>query len=92
MKCIVSGARSQVTWHVARPNGALTNTCILADEVGLGKTIEAGLVIAQSRAEVHRVIVLIVPKSLIGQWQSEILARPSCRITVSKQDIMACVS
>jgi SNF2 family DNA or RNA helicase len=25
--------------------------CILADEVGLGKTIEAGLVIAQSRAE-----------------------------------------
>src|SRR6516162_7303100 len=47
--------------------------CILADEVGLGKTIEAGLVIAQSRAEGASRILLIVPKSLIGQWQSEML-------------------
>jgi superfamily II DNA/RNA helicase len=47
--------------------------CILADEVGLGKTIEAGLVIAQSRAEGAERILLIVPKSLIGQWQNELL-------------------
>ena len=47
--------------------------CILADEVGLGKTIEAGLVIAQRRAEGAQRIVLIVPKSLIGQWQGELL-------------------
>src|ERR1700740_2923086 len=47
--------------------------CILADEVGLGKTIEAGLVIAQSRFEGAERILLIVPKSLIGQWQSEML-------------------
>jgi hypothetical protein len=47
--------------------------CILADEVGLGKTIEAGLVIAQRRAEGAERILLIVPKSLIGQWQSELL-------------------
>src|SRR6478736_1661766 len=47
--------------------------CILADEVGLGKTIEAGLVIAQSRAEGTQRILLIVPKSLIGQWQGELL-------------------
>src|SRR5262252_7149383 len=46
--------------------------CILADEVGLGKTIEAGLVIAQSRAEGAQRILLIVPKSLIGQWQNEL--------------------
>lgn len=46
--------------------------CILADEVGLGKTIEAGLVIAQSRAEGSQRILLIVPKSLIGQWQDEL--------------------
>jgi adenine-specific DNA-methyltransferase len=45
--------------------------CILADEVGLGKTIEAGLVIAQSLAEGARRVLLIVPKSLIGQWQNE---------------------
>src|SRR5271168_1264738 len=46
--------------------------CILADEVGLGKTIEAGLVIAQSRAEGMQRILLIVPKSLLGQWQHEL--------------------
>src|SRR3954471_11170467 len=47
--------------------------CILADEVGLGKTIEAGLVSGQSRAEGAQRILLIVPKSLIGQWQNELL-------------------
>jgi adenine-specific DNA-methyltransferase len=46
--------------------------CILADEVGLGKTIEAGLVIAQLLAEGMRRILLIVPKSLLGQWQTEL--------------------
>src|SRR6516164_1491606 len=46
--------------------------CILADEVGLGKTIEAGLVIAQSQAEGIQRVLLIVPKSLIGQWQDEL--------------------
>jgi SNF2 family DNA or RNA helicase len=45
--------------------------CILADEVGLGKTIEAGLVMAQLLAEGMRRILLIVPKSLLGQWQME---------------------
>jgi superfamily II DNA or RNA helicase len=47
--------------------------CILADEVGLGKTIEAGLVLAQLRAEgFARRILLIVPKPLLGQWQDEL--------------------
>ena len=47
--------------------------CILADEVGLGKTIEAGLVLAQLRAEgAAPRILLIVPKPLLGQWQDEL--------------------
>jgi hypothetical protein len=46
--------------------------CILADEVGLGKTIEAGLVISQLLAEGKRRILLIVPKSLLGQWRMEL--------------------
>ncbi len=46
--------------------------CILADEVGLGKTIEAGLVIAQLRAEGARRVLLITPKSLLGQWRQEL--------------------
>jgi hypothetical protein len=46
--------------------------CILADEVGLGKTIEAGLVIAQVLAEGAQRILLIVPKTLVGQWRQEL--------------------
>src|SRR5471032_880130 len=46
--------------------------CILADEVGLGKTIEAGLVIAQLMAEGARRFLLITPKPLLGQWRQEL--------------------
>lgn len=46
--------------------------CILADEVGLGKTIEAGLVVAQRLAEGAQRVLLIVPKALMGQWQNEL--------------------
>lgn len=46
--------------------------CILADEVGLGKTIEAGLVLAQLRAEGKDRILLITPKPLLGQWREEL--------------------
>jgi adenine-specific DNA-methyltransferase len=46
--------------------------CILADEVGLGKTIEAGLVLAQLRAEGKRRLLIIVPKPLLGQWHNEL--------------------
>lgn len=45
---------------------------ILADEVGLGKTIEAGLVIAQKWAEKKRNILLIVPAFLRKQWELEL--------------------
>ena len=45
---------------------------MLADEVGMGKTIEAGLVLKEKklRGEVKRVL-LIVPKSAMLQWQAE---------------------
>jgi superfamily II DNA or RNA helicase len=46
--------------------------CILADEVGLGKTIEAGLVIAQIMAEGARRVLLVAPKPLLGQWRQEL--------------------
>lgn len=45
---------------------------LLADEVGLGKTIEASLVIAQKWAEGKRAILLIVPASLRKQWSQEL--------------------
>ena len=49
----------------------LTKGAILADEVGLGKTIEAGIVIAQRWAERRRKILLILPATLRKQWQQE---------------------
>jgi ERCC4-related helicase len=50
----------------------LSKGAILADEVGLGKTIEAGLVLSQKWAERKRNILLIVPSSLRKQWSSEL--------------------
>ena len=50
----------------------LGNGVILADEVGLGKTIEAGLVLAQYWGERRRKIILIVPASLRMQWRQEL--------------------
>ena len=50
----------------------LSKGAILADEVGLGKTIEAGIVFAQRWAERKRRILLIVPATLRKQWQQEL--------------------
>src|SRR5436853_6256971 len=45
---------------------------ILADEVGLGKTIEAGLVLCQHWAEKKRRLLVICPASLRKQWALEL--------------------
>jgi ERCC4-related helicase len=50
----------------------LSKGAILADEVGLGKTIEAGLVLSQKWAERKRKIILVVPSSLRKQWNDEL--------------------
>ena len=50
----------------------LSRGVILADEVGLGKTIEAGLVIAQRWAERRHKILIIVPANLRKQWHQEL--------------------
>ena len=46
---------------------------ILADEVGLGKTIEAGLIISQYWSEMKRKILVTAPASLVKQWQAELI-------------------
>ena len=50
----------------------LSKGAILADEVGLGKTIEAGLVISQKWAESKRKILIITPANLRKQWNQEL--------------------
>ena len=50
----------------------LSRGAILADEVGLGKTIEAGLIISQLWAERRRKTLAIVPTTLRKQWAQEL--------------------
>src|ERR1700716_2258422 len=64
----------------------LSKGALLADEVGLGKTIEAGLVISQRWAERKRRILVITPSNLRKQWHQEMQEKffLSCRILESK--------
>jgi len=50
----------------------LSKGVLLADEVGLGKTIEAGLVLCQLWAERKRRLLIVCPASLRKQWQIEL--------------------
>ncbi len=45
---------------------------ILADEVGLGKTIEAGLVLCQKWAQRQRKLLVVTPAHIRKQWQAEL--------------------
>jgi len=73
----IAGARVDLNPHQVDAalfalRSPLTRGVLLADEVGLGKTIEAGIVIAQRWAERRRRILLIVPATLRKQWQQEL--------------------
>ena len=51
----------------------LSKGAILADEVGLGKTIEAGIILSQKWAERKRKLLIIAPSNLRKQWNQELL-------------------
>ena len=53
----------------------LSKGAILADEVGLGKTIEAGIILSQHWAEHKRKLLIICPANLRKQWSSELLEK-----------------
>lgn len=53
-------------------NSPLSRGALLADEVGLGKTIEAGLVLSQKWAERKRRLLVITPSNLRKQWHQEL--------------------
>ena len=49
---------------------------LISDEVGLGKTIEAGLIIVEQRArQALQRILIVCPASLCGKWHEEMLRR-----------------
>ena len=50
----------------------LSKGALLADEVGLGKTIEAGIILSQKWAERKRKLLIIAPANLRKQWNQEL--------------------
>ncbi len=64
----------------------LSKGALLADKVGLGKTIEAGLVLSQKWAERKRRILVITPSNLRKQWYQELTEKffLPCRILESR--------
>jgi len=67
-------------------NSPLSRGALLADEVGLGKTIEAGIVLSQRWAERKRRILVITPSNLRKQWYQELTEKffLPCRILETK--------
>ena len=81
------GARVQLLphqFHIAAELSAREHPrALLADEVGLGKTIEAGLVVHQRliSGRAQRVLV-VVPDNLVHQWLVELLRRFNLKFTL----------
>ena len=75
--CLPHLAGIETFWHqtetVRKVLKQFRGRVLLADEVGLGKTIEAGMVLKEylMRGMAARVLVL-VPASLVGQWREEL--------------------
>jgi SNF2 family DNA or RNA helicase len=68
-----------------RAMGPLNGRAILADEVGLGKTIEAGIILKEYllRGAIRTVLVL-VPASLCEQWRAELWEKFELDFVVSR--------
>jgi ERCC4-related helicase len=64
----------------------LSKGAILADEVGLGKTIEAGIILSELWAEHKRRIIIVVPASLRNQWSIELMEKFYLPSTILETD------
>lgn len=64
----------------------LSKGVVLADEVGLGKTIEAGIVLCQFWAEHKRRLLVICPAALRRQWSIELEEKFNLKSTIIESD------
>lgn len=89
--CGLLGGRVQLLPHqlyiASRVGARHAPRVLLADEVGLGKTIEAGLILHQQiyTGRASRVLI-VVPDSLVHQWLVEMLRRFNLHFTILDQD------
>ena len=62
---------------------------LLADEVGLGKTIEAGLIIYQQimTNKINRVLI-VLPESLVHQWFVEMYRKFNLKFSIFQEDFL----
>jgi len=72
----LSNSRTRILAHQVESTHRIVNSLrqryLIADEVGLGKTIEAGLVIKEMiYKHGYRRILIVCPASLMFQWQNE---------------------
>ena len=65
---------------------------LLADGVGLGKTIQAGLIAAELlvRRRAHRILIVCPPGPLLRQWEQEMRVRFGLRFTADRRQRRAC--
>ena len=72
----------QVNAFCAAVDALKTGGIVLADEVGLGKTIEAGLVIKYVLGKGFRKILIAVPATLRKQWEIELDEKFNLKATI----------
>ncbi len=91
-----AGARIDLIPHqlfiASEVSGRLAPRVLLADEVGLGKTIEAGLILHRLHltGRADRVLIL-VPEPLIHQWFVELLRRFNLRFSIFDEERCAAI-
>lgn len=84
----------QIEAFLASLKALKTGGIILADEVGLGKTIEAGLVLKYLLSNNAKRVMIVVPPPLRKQWQDELLEKfniesyiPESKYAINHRDI-----
>lgn len=76
LSCVLSSSVELVAHQIRAVQQVLTDPVqryVLADEVGLGKTIEAGFVIRQTLLDIPQCrVAVLVPTALVAQWKQEL--------------------
>ncbi len=89
----LSNSRTRILAHQVESTHRIVNSLnkrfLIADEVGLGKTIEAGLVIKEFvYRHNYRRILIVCPASLLLQWQNEMESKFNERFTIYDRKIL----